>query len=155
MTKAELLLKTALCCMASDGTIAPEEIEILNREIISKPIFESINASDMLREYTTALSNTGMKFVNVFLSELEDSKPSKEDSLEIIDVAFNTIEADNEIEYAEVAFFKKIRSRLSVTDDEILARWPDKEDYLLPDIMDKTPFEIDFSGINFNTLISK
>lgn len=141
--------------MASDGTIAPEEIDILNRVIITKPIFDSINASDILREYTTALSNTGMRFVNIFLSELEESRPSKDDSLEIIDVAFNTIEADNEIEYAEVAFFKKIRSRLPVTDGEILAHWPDKEDYLLPDIMDKAPFEIDFSGISFNTVISK
>ena len=154
MTKAELLLKTALCCMASDGTIAPEEIDILNRVIITKPTFESVNAPDMLKEFSMALTNTGMSFVDGFLLEVENSGLSKEDALELIDVAFNTIEADNEIEYAEVAFFKKIRSRLSVTDDEILARWPDKEDFLLPDIMDKTPFEIDFSGINFNTLIS-
>ena len=31
-------------------------------------------------------------------------------------------------------FFKKIRVRLSLTDEEILAKYPDKEDFLLPDI---------------------
>lgn len=35
---------------------------------------------------------------------------------------------------AAVKFFKKIRSRLSVSDEAILAEHPDKEDFLLPDI---------------------
>lgn len=33
-----------------------------------------------------------------------------------------------------VKFFKKIRSRLSISDEAILAEHPDKEEYLLPDI---------------------
>lgn len=44
------------------------------------------------------------------------------------------IEADNHIEYAEAKFFKKIRSRLSISDEQILAQHPGKEDFLLPDI---------------------
>lgn len=155
MAKGELLLKTALCCMASDGTIAPEEIEILNNDIISKPAFESINAPDILKEYTTALSSTGKSFISGYLSDVANANLSKEDALELIEVAFSTIEADNEIEYAEVAFFKKIRALLPISDDEILSQWPDKEEFLLPDIMDKMPLEIDFSGINFNEIISK
>jgi len=60
------------------------------------------------------------------------------------------IEADNQILYSEVIFFKKIRSRLTVADDVILAALPDCEDYLLPDILleDK-----DFEDVgNFNTI---
>ena len=52
----------------------------------------------------------------------------------MVDLAFKTIEADNRIEYSEVKFFKKIRVRLSLTDGEILAKYPEKEDFLLPDL---------------------
>lgn len=155
MAKAELLLKTALCCMASDGTIAPEEIKILNSVIITKPVFTSVNALEMLKKYIEALTTSGIDFVYEYLADVANSNLSKEDALELIDVAFSTISADNEIEYAEVAFFKKIRACLSISNNEILEQWPDKEDFLLPDIMDKMPLEIDFSGINFNELISK
>ena len=56
------------------------------------------------------------------------------EQLLLVSLAIKAIEADNRIEYAEVKFFKKIRSRLSVSDEAILAEHPDKEDFLLPDI---------------------
>ena len=155
MSKAELLLKTALCCMASDGTIAPEEIETLNSVINTKPVFMSINALEMLKKYIAALTTSGIYFVYEYLADVANANFSKEDALELIDVAISTISADNEIEYAEIAFFKKIRACLSISDKEILEQWPDKEDFLLPDIIDKFPIEIDFSSINFNEIISK
>ena len=74
MTKEVLYLKTIFCCIACDGDVATEEVDI------------------------------------------------------------KAIEADNRIEYAEVKFFKKIRSRLTISDEAILAEHPNKEDFLLPDI---------------------
>ena len=47
------------------------------------------------------------------------------------------IEADNKIEYSEISFFKKIRLNLFISDEAILAEMPNKEDYLLPDIIQK------------------
>lgn len=52
----------------------------------------------------------------------------------LVSFAIEAIEADNRIEYVEVKFFKKIRSRLTISDEAILAKHPDKEDFLLPDI---------------------
>lgn len=52
----------------------------------------------------------------------------------IIDLAIQTIYADSKIEYSEVKFFKKIRNRLSLNDEQILTKYPDIEDFLLPDI---------------------
>jgi len=52
----------------------------------------------------------------------------------LVSLAFNAIEADNRIEYSEVKFFKKIRSRLSISDETILGKFPNKEDFLLPDL---------------------
>ena len=65
------------------------------------------------------------------------------------------IEADNQILYSEVKFFKKIRSRLNVDDSVILAALPESEDYLLPDISseDKDFEEVgNFQLISFDTV---
>ena len=56
------------------------------------------------------------------------------EQLLILSLAIKAIEADNRIEYAEVKFFKKIRSRLTISDEAILAEHPNKEDFLLHDI---------------------
>ena len=52
----------------------------------------------------------------------------------VIDFAIKTIEADERIEYSEIKFFKKIRRRLFISDEKILEKYPNKEDYLLQDI---------------------
>lgn len=59
---------------------------------------------------------------------------NKQEQLLLVSLAIKAIEADNSIEYAEVKFFKKIRSKLTISDEAILAEHPDKEDFLLPDI---------------------
>lgn len=44
------------------------------------------------------------------------------------------IEADKQVLYSEVKFFKKIRSRITVSDEQILLKLSSIEDYLQPDI---------------------
>ena len=56
------------------------------------------------------------------------------EQLLIVSLTIKAIEADNRIEYAEIKFFKKIRSRLTISDEAILAEHPNKEVFLLPDI---------------------
>ena len=52
----------------------------------------------------------------------------------IIDFALKTINADDKVEYSEIKFFKNIRHRLTISDQEILAVYPDIEFYLEKDI---------------------
>jgi hypothetical protein len=52
----------------------------------------------------------------------------------IIDIAIKTIKADEEIQYAEVKFFKSIRSKLKVSDEVILNAFPDIDNFLEEDI---------------------
>lgn len=120
--------------MTCDGDIAQEEIELL-RNIISKTeLFKNLEVETLLRKYIDDINENGVVFLNQYLSEVAENKLSKEDQLLLVDLAFRTIEADNRIEYSEVKFFKKIRVKLSLTDEEILAKHPNKEDFLLPDI---------------------
>ena len=52
----------------------------------------------------------------------------------MVDFAFNTIKADDQIEYSEIKLFKVIRKSLKVTDQKILERFPEIEEYLEEDI---------------------
>jgi hypothetical protein len=45
------------------------------------------------------------------------------------------MKADEQIEYSEIKFFKNIRHRLKVSDENILAAFPDIEQFLEEDIV--------------------
>lgn len=134
MNTQELLLKTIFACMACDGDIAPEEIQMLRELIANTDLFKELDVDVILKKYINSINENGVSFLNSYLSDIAEAELSKKEQICLVDLAFKTIEADKRIEYSEVKFFKKIRIRLSLTDEEILAEYPDKEDFLLPDI---------------------
>lgn len=134
MNTKELYLKTIFCCIACDGDIAKEEIALLQRMVSDDKIFEGIDAHSLLDKWIADINEDGSLFLKNYLRELENSNLAEQAQLTIVDLAIKAIEADNRIEYSEVKFFKKIRAKLSVTDEAILRAHPDKEDFLLPDI---------------------
>ena len=134
MNNQDLLLKTIFACMACDGDIAPEEIQMLRELITNTDLFNELDVEVILKKYVDSINQDGVSFLNKYLSDVAEDALSKEEQMCLVDLAFKTIEADKRIEYSEVKFFKKIRVRLSLTDEEILAKYPDKEDFLLPDI---------------------
>lgn len=134
MINQELFLKTMFCCMACDGSIAQEEIDMVKSISRQMPILEGVDVESVLNGYVSAINKNGALFLRKYLNELSAEKLMPEDELQIIDLSLRMIEADDHIEYSEVKFFKKIRSRLSISDEQILAQHPNKEDFLLPDI---------------------
>ncbi len=134
MTKQELYLKTIFCCMSCDGDIAAEEIDVVKKMIVETSLFKGLDSENLLNNYILEINKEGSSFLKRYLSELSNIELSMEEELSIVDLAIATIEADSRIEYTEVKFFKKIRTRLSISDEQILAKHPDKEDFLLPDI---------------------
>lgn len=131
----ELYLKTAFCCMACDGEIAEEEIELIKNYVKDTDIFGSVDVEKTLNEYIANINQNGMAFLKSYLKDLKTAEKTEEHELQIVNIAIQMIEADNEILYSELKFFKRMRACLDITDDAILKEYPDKEDYLLPDIM--------------------
>ena len=159
MEKNDLYLKTAFCCMACDGDIAPEEIAVIE----SRPIFSGIeNLHQKLMDYVELLKSEGSAFLKKHLDELKTASLTEEEELKLAGIVVDTIEADKKIEYNEIAFFKKIRKRLNVSDEKLLTviqENPDvidqitPEDYLLPDLSDENDFSLwtdTFAQINVN-----
>lgn len=134
MNIKELYLKTIFCCIACDGDIAKEEIVLVQKMVSEDEMFDGVDVKSLLDRWIAEINENGTSFLRTYLSELADSNLTEQEQLTITDLAIKAIEADNSIKYSEVKFFKKIRVRLTVSDDAILKQHPDKEDFLLPDI---------------------
>lgn len=77
----------------------------------------------------------GKEFISHYFDLLDKSDLSEKEELTLIDFAIQTIKADEKIEYSEIKFFKNIRHRLKIDDENILAVFPDIEQYLEEDII--------------------
>lgn len=142
----ELLLKTAFCCMACDGEIADEELNLIKTQAVKTSTFGDIDLEKILNDYVSQINVAGGAFLSNYLDEVSSANLQESDELSLVKIAIEMIEADNDIEYSEIKFFKEIRERLKISDDAILAELPDKEDYLLPDVKRAMPLE----SLNFS-----
>lgn len=163
MKTNELYLKTAFCCMACDGDIAPEEVE----KIKEFPLFKEMDLQQLLSGYLTQLKAEGNGFLKKYLDEVKAANLTEDEECELTSIAVQTIEVDKSIEYNEIAFFKKIRKRLKASDDKLLTAIPENpavidqiypEDYLLPDITDEDDLSLwteafsNLNAVNYNNI---
>lgn len=135
METKELYLKTLFCCSACDGEIASEEVSLVKHLTLNDSTFEGLDVENILNAYVEKINEQGNIFLKDYLNEAANASLMDEEQVKLIELAIKMIEADNQILYSEVKFFKKIRNRMSVSDESILAKLPNSEDYLLPDIM--------------------
>ncbi len=134
ITFDKLLLKTAFCCMASDGKIDKREVELIKKMCKQSPLFIDFDFGKEINILLEKINNRGSEFIQYYFDLLNKSDLSEQEELTIIDFAINTINADDVIEYSEVKFFKAIRKCLNVSDENILAIYPDLDTYLEEDI---------------------
>ena len=131
----KLLLKTAFCCAASNGTIEPQEITKI-KELCEKSIlFKDFDFQGEINILVNKINTRGKEFISYYFDLIKNSTLTEQEELTLIDFAIQTIRADNETDYAEIKFFKNIRHRLKICDENILAVFPDIEQFLEEDII--------------------
>jgi len=135
ITFDKLLLKTAFCCMAADGDIDKREISLIKSMCDKSPLFNNLNFQEEINQLVDKINTRGKDFIQYYFDLLKQTQLSEEEELMLIDFAIQTINADEQIEYSEIKFFKNIRHRLKVNDEIILSRFPDIEQYLEDDII--------------------
>ena len=135
ITFDKLLLNTAFCCMAADGNIDDREISLIKSMCEKSPLFINFNFQEEINLLVGKINSGGKTFIQYYFDLLKQSQLNEEEELTLIDFAIQTISADEQIEYSEIKFFKNIRHRLNVSDEKILARFPDIELYLEDDII--------------------
>jgi uncharacterized tellurite resistance protein B-like protein len=137
----QLLLKTAFSCMACDGSIDKREIKLLKKMSNEKQEFGDIDINTQLDTLLLSINKDGHQFLKDYFSELTSIELSEDEELKIVEVAIDTIKADEKVEYSEVKFFKVIRSKLTISDEKILKRHTDFEEYLEQDIISDSYLE--------------
>jgi uncharacterized tellurite resistance protein B-like protein len=133
-----LLLKTAFSCMACDGEIDNREVILIKSMHDKYRMFGEIDIDHELDSLLVNINREGHKFLRKFFQELTHTSLTEQDELKLIEVAIDTIKADDKVEYSEIKFFKVIRSKLKVSNEKILAVHPDFEEYLEQDIISES-----------------
>ena len=131
--------------MACDGEIADEEVALLNKLALTEQVFGDLDIQMSINNYIESINKLGKVFLEEYLEDVRNACLDDSSSLKLVKIAIDTIEADNQVEYSEVSFFKRIRKQLSIKDEVILEAIPDKEDYLLPDVETEDIFDWSFS----------
>jgi len=137
----KLLLKTAFLCMASDGNIDEREISLIETMCSNSPLFENFNFEEEINTLITKLNTRGKEFFNYYFDLLRHSTLTEQEELTLIDFAINTIRSDEKIDYSEIKFFKVIRHNLKISDENILAVYPDIEQFLEQDVITESYLE--------------
>ncbi len=137
----KLLLKTAFCCMASDGHIDKREIALIKTICGNSPLFANFNFEEEINTLVTKLNTRGKEFIRYYFDLLRHSTLTEQDELTLIDFAINTIKSDDHIHYSEIKFFKVIRLSLKISDENILAAYPDIEQFLEQDVITESYLE--------------
>lgn len=130
----KLLIKSAFCCMASDGHIDTREIALLKNMCKNSPLFDEFNFEEEINSLVNKINSRGKEFITYYFDLLKESTLTESEELILIDFAIQTILADEQIVYSEIKFFKNIRHRLKISDENILAVYPDIEQFLEEDI---------------------
>lgn len=134
-----LLLKTAFCCMASDGDIDEREVAAIKSICEALPSFKNVDLKEEINKYVSEINADSKQFINGYFTTLDRAELTEQENLTLIDVAIKVIKADNIIEYSEIKFFKNIRYRLNISDERIIEYFSSSveeiEQFLGKDIM--------------------
>jgi len=121
--------------MASDGHIDNREIAIIKTMCANSPLFKDLNFQEEINSLVNEINTRGKEFIAYYFDLLGKFSLTEKEELNLIDFAIQTIKADDLIEYSEIKFFKNIRHRLKITDENILTVFPDIEQFLEKDII--------------------
>jgi uncharacterized tellurite resistance protein B-like protein len=131
--------------MACDGDIDESELELL-KGINKYNTFGFENLEKEINRLIDEMNKGGEVFIRSYLSDLMNSNIDEKDEIELVRVAVQTIKADGEEKYSEIKFFKMFRSKLNISNNDLIDALPEfenlEEDYLSQDVQSKNHLEI-------------
>ena len=120
MEYKEILLKTAVCAIASDGIIDERETKALYSIEKKSKYFSSIDLEKMLDSFLEEGINNIDTFIASTLESISLVNLNGAQELELLEISFRIIHADGIVVDKEEKFISKLRSVLEI-DDLIIA----------------------------------
>jgi len=115
----KLLLKTAFCCMASDGKIDTREIALIKTKCENSPLFKDFDFEEEINKLVNKINTRGKEFISYYFNLLRETSLSEKEQLTLIEFTLQTIKADEHIEYSEIKYEKNIRNRSNLRNQAI------------------------------------
>ena len=138
MHNFDLLIKTALVCMFSDGIADHAEMEKISQYIDSGG-GDSIDARrKKMIDYADNYKSDKDSFIKTYFHELMAEELSTTEQCLIIRCALDIIQADDSVDYSEIVLFKLIRAHLNILDSDLERYVPQSIEYLARDVSKKS-----------------
>lgn len=114
-----IMLNTAFAFMTCDGHIHENEINLIRKIASENSLFENFDIELELDSLITGINAVGLEFLKDYFKMLDNADLSQNEELQLVEIAIQTLLADDRLDYNEKKFFKIFRSLLTVTDKQI------------------------------------
>lgn len=131
----DFLLKAAIYLIACDGHIDEDEISELRRIVETEIYFMGYDFEDSFTRNLKNLEDKGVEEINGFLRNVESVILTENQEIFLIEVLIRVLESDKNIEQNEITFIQTVKSKLKVSDNILIAKFPKQMNYLI-DISD-------------------
>ena len=95
----KILVRSAFCCMATDGEIDKKEISSIKKLCEESTLMSDFNFLEEINLLVDEINSKGKQFIISHMNMLSNSKLTEEEELEILNFCYHTIMADDEIHY--------------------------------------------------------
>lgn len=126
-----LLLKSAIYIIACDGNIDESEIIEIKKMTDNEIYFMGYDYEGPLKEYLSYIKEYGKSAIKEYFNELGSSKLNDKQELILIEVLIRAIESDNKIEQNEIKFLQMIKSKLTISEEVLITKFPRQMNYLI------------------------
>jgi uncharacterized tellurite resistance protein B-like protein len=127
----KLLLKSAISVIACDGKIEESEISEIMRMADNEIYFMGFDYANTLTEDLTYIKEKGKGAINEYLSELSKADLSENQEILLIEVLLRVIESDNNIEPNEIKFLQLAKSKLKISRETLISKFPKQMNFLI------------------------
>lgn len=144
----KLLLESAISVMGCDGSIDESEIHEIKQMAENEIYFMGYDYEPVFESHLKYLKDNGSTAINEYLKRLQDVSLNKQQEFLLLEVLIRTIESDQVIDDNEVKFLQLVKSKLNVSEEEIITKFPKQITYLI-DFKNYSKLESFNSNINF------
>lgn len=125
------LLKSAIAMMACDGSIDNEEIAEIENMVTNEIYFMGFDYEKPFEDNLNYIKSNGKKAINDYLDELCSLDLNDKQEIRLIEVLIRTIESDKKVENNEIIFLQLVKSKLKITEETIITKFPSQMSYLI------------------------
>ena len=112
-------LQTAFSFMTCDGNIDPLEVSLIRKMSDEMGLFGEVDIDTELDYLVEVINNVGSGYLKDYFKAIKNAHLTVEQEIQLVDIAFKTLSADQRLDYNEIRFFRIFRTLLKATDEQL------------------------------------